>query len=225
MENHTNKFTEFDTAIYKKIEAEQAIKFLNDNELRDLFILEYAYFETDGNDIIYQSFIQELDKNDIENNLEKATACLDLAMTINYYSDKTLEKIFTILETIDLQPEHEELVLSSLDYVLIFYPQISPFKFQQFHQPILTQNLSELIHFQVSMNLLFIDFEENVKNVLKILNDCQEPHFFYRFFQSIENQEQFNKLITNNLNLKIKNLIGTKNFSEEVQEELRSFLS
>lgn len=211
-----NKYTKFDEAICDKVASQEALNFLSDKDLRDLFILEYPYFGEDNHDKIYIDFIhQNLNTND----LEKATSCLDLAIAMLFYSDTVLQQISDILQRTD----DEDLMLSCLDYLLMFYDEIPTQDFIQTHQNLLLKKAPKIIEFQSNINLLLIDFEAYFLKVKQSLSDYQYPDFFYRFFNSLDNQEELQKLITPDLKSEIQNLIKTKKFQEEVEDDLLSF--
>lgn len=208
-----NKFDYFDEVIENKISPEQAIKFLNDKDIRSLFIFEYDYFGEDKNEKTYQDFINN---SLLTKNTGKIASSLDLAIMIDYFSPNVLNKITELLN----RRITYEVKLSALDYISTFSTNIDSVEYKLINENTLFKSSNQLVRFQSVVNLLPIESEKYSKSIIRRLKATKYPAYFYRLINSINESNE----IENAMDLKfletIKEIIDNKAFKEEVKNEL-----
>ena len=197
-------------ALHKK-ELEKIL--YGNDQMREVFLREYSFFNSDENKSVYIKWILEhIEKGKLNSNIV-ISHIFEIAMNIDYFSQQLLKYANLILKN----RYYEETKLSCLDYINTQKDKIKITEFQRINELAIISTRNEIIKFQSYINLLNTN-NSCLKYIKNILEQAKYPTLFYRLgyqFSSIPNN------IKSELKLFIKAAIETQNFSEDVKKELR----
>ncbi|WP_299436984.1 hypothetical protein [uncultured Aquimarina sp.] len=198
----------------KELEANQIIKLLEDEMIRNYFITNYSCFKSDRNFHIYIDYINVNMKKNIS--MDHKMELIDLAINIDYYSVKFYDYIIDDL----LKRKSYLLKLSILDFMNEFYyKEKVNVNYLNLNKLLSKRTSNNLVKFQTNINL-FLAGDLNLKyfkKVSKTLNkEKTEPFYFYRYLNTINYYSQF--LDFSNV-IDIEEIISNSKFLSEVSKK------
>lgn len=162
----------------KPMSEELVLKCLSIRDLRNEFILNYSYFDSDGNSAMLVKWAKENLKS---HNNELLESIFDLSVNINLFNINLLGKAEEIVNG----RFYELTKLAVLDWFLINKIKIGASKFNQLNSTAYRKTTLSLVKLQAAINLTLQD-DEHASKVKTILKGERYPTAFYRVINSFD---------------------------------------
>ncbi|MDP9080832.1 MAG: hypothetical protein M3O71_25725 [Bacteroidota bacterium] len=202
-----------------KVSKNELITIFKRNLDRSIFIGEYPYFGSDGNEVFYEAFIES---NILKHKFKVQEDAIELSVRLNIYKVLFLREIKKIVYS-----RRQGIInLVCLDWLFYFFQDIPKDEFIEINEHVSKHSTSDLLKVQSVLNiLLFKPDIQLIKNLISYFTESDDPSVFYRLINSLDTN-QLAKRFTNETINSIKEIVLSKHaISKDQRNEIIKKLS